>query len=562
MNSKLLVRGVGLVLAIVMLFTMLTPAFASEHCENTPVISVCGFGHVPLVNGSGTQVFAPETSAIVSAVTKVVPALTKYLVDSDADALLNSVIPVFKTLFDPIKCDENGDSIDSTVKVSRFFQESADTYDYCIRENEQDQMSLAIADEIGGDHTFIYTYDWRRSPLEIAQELNAYIQNVKSMTGHSKVSIDGQSMGTCILQAYLALYGTDDVESIVMVSGAFTGLEMVGQLFRGNLQIDADGLYNIIAEAMEGSAEKDNTLTTILKYTSLFERVIEKLAPVIQEGQYKTRMYNEIFIPYFAMFPGMWAFVPSDQFDEALQYLFANPDFDYTPSLSYIAKITAYHNLVQLNMQDRCQNYFNSDDVNYYVVSNYNRQIAPVTPCYKWNADTVIETIHTSAYATVANRGETLGDGYIQAIDDGHDHLSRDNVVDASTCWTPEATWLIKNLEHVKFTQYGNGPLYAWLLTSKEQYTVWTNEEYPQFMYYNVDLDYLAPYVKDIGDVDRDGDVDLIDTRMALRDMCDVEALDSQGFYRADYMTIDAMISQSETQGILQMYSDEVLANL
>ena len=562
MKSKFLLRGVGLLLAMVMLFTLLTPAFASEHCDNTPVISVCGFGHVPLVNGSGTQVFAPETSAIVNAVTQVVPALTKYLVDSDADALLNSVIPVFKTLFDPIKCDENGDSIDSTVKVSRFFQESADTYDYCIRENEQDQMTLAVADEIGGDHTFIYTYDWRRSPLEIAAELNDYIQNVKTATGHSKVSIDGQSMGTCILQAYLALYGTDDVESIVMVSGAFTGLEMVGQLFRGNLQIDADGLYNIIAEAMEGSAEKDNTLTTILKYSSLFERVIEKLAPVIEEGQYKTRMYNEIFIPYFAMFPGMWAFVPSDQFDEALQYLFANPNYDYVPSLSYIAKITAYHNIVQLSMQDRCQNYFNSDDVNYYVVSNYNRQIAPVTPCYKWNADTVIETIHTSAYATVANRGETLGDGYTQAIDDGHDHLSRDNVVDASTCWTPEATWLIKNLEHVKFTEYGNGPLYAWLLTSKEQYTVWTDEEYPQFMYYNVDLDYLAPYVKDIGDVDRDGDVDLIDARMALRDMCDEELLDSQGFYRADYMTIDAMISQSETQGIIQMYSDEVLANL
>ena len=562
MKSKFLLRGVGLLLAMVMLFTLLTPAFASEHCDNTPVISVCGFGHVPLVNGSGTQVFAPETSAIVSAVTQVLPALTKYLVDSDADALLNSVIPVFKTLFDPIKCDENGDSIDSTVKVSRFFQESADTYDYCIRENEQDQMTLAVADEIGGDHTFIYTYDWRRSPLEIAAELNDYIQNVKAATGHSKVSIDGQSMGTCILQAYLALYGTDDVESIVMVSGAFTGLEMVGQLFRGNLQIDADGLYNIIAEAMEGSAEKDNTLTTILKYSSLFERVIEKLAPVIEEGQYKTRMYNEIFIPYFAMFPGMWAFVPSDQFDEALQYLFANPNYDYVPSLSYIAKITAYHNIVQLSMQDRCQNYFNSDDVNYYVVSNYNRQIAPVTPCYKWNADTVIETIHTSAYATVANRGETLGDGYTQAIDDGHDHLSRDNVVDASTCWTPEATWLIKNLEHVKFTEYGNGPLYAWLLTSKEQYTVWTDEEYPQFMYYNVDLDYLAPYVKDIGDVDRDGDVDLIDARMALRDMCDEELLDSQGFYRADYMTIDAMISQSETQGIIQMYSDEVLANL
>ena len=32
-------------------------------------------------------------------------------------------------------------------------------------------LTMAIADEIGGDHTFIFTYVWRRSPMDIADEL-------------------------------------------------------------------------------------------------------------------------------------------------------------------------------------------------------------------------------------------------------------------------------------------------------------------------------------------------------------------------------------------------------
>ena len=261
MKSKLLLRVMGLVLALAIMFSLLVPAFAQTDDNDYPVISVCGFGHVPLWDEStGAQVFAPPTDKIVTAVLKVVPALTKYLVDSDANALLDTLIPEVKALFDPIKCDENGDSINPNVKVSRFFEDSADTYDYCIRENEQDQMTLAVADVIGGENTYIFTYDWRLSMIEVAQKLNAYIQNVKAQTGKDKVNIDGQSMGTCVVQAYLALYGTSDVKSVVMVSGAFTGLEYVGEMFRGHVQIDADGLYNIISEAMERLCQKEKTM--------------------------------------------------------------------------------------------------------------------------------------------------------------------------------------------------------------------------------------------------------------------------------------------------------------
>ena len=548
---------VCVILSILMMFSLLAPAFAAGDeckCGNTPIVSVVGFGHVPLVNGEGTQVFAPEADVIVNAVLPVIPSLLQFLADDDMDALLDAVIPAAQQIFDPIKCDENGDSVDPTVTVDRFFEDSCDTYDYYIKESEQDELSIECAETVGGDHTFIFTHDWRRSPLDTAKDLNEFIQNVKEKTGHSKVSINGQSMGTCVVQAYLALYGTDDIKNICMFSGAFTGLEMCKDLFTGHIYLDADGIVDIIIQAIKGSPDS-RVLGQLLKYTGLFEKVIEKMAPLMDDDQYKNRLYNEIFIPYFGMFAGVWSFVPEESFNEALNYMFFNSDFSFHPSISYIAKLTAYHELVQKTLEERCTEYYNDANTNFSIVSNYNRQIAPVTPSSTMNSDGVIETYRTSYGATVADRNTTLGENYTQVNDDGHNHVSPDTVVDASTCRFPECTWFIKNMDHVKFRQGSNATLYAWLLTSEKQVTISSNPLYTQFLYYNVDADYMSVYLDQYGDVDMDGDIDLVDARLALRHMLERDTLKKVNLQRADGITIDGVIARDEVQYIADTFA-------
>ena len=82
--------------------------------------------------------------------------------------------------------------------------------------------------------------------------------------------------------------------------------------------------------------------------------------------------------------------------------------------------------------------------------------------------------------------GETLGDGYAQQVDTGLDMVSPDNVIDASVCQAPMNTWFIKNLGHIAYDMNdGTGDFYVWLLTQTEKYDIQTNEEYPQFMFYN-----------------------------------------------------------------------------
>lgn len=550
-------RIICIMLSVLMMFSLLVPSFAagkSCNCGKTPIVSVVGFAHVPLVNGEGTQVFAPEAEAIVNTVLPCVPALVKFLADGDAGALLDAVIPAAQQLFDPIKCDENGDSADPTVKAGRYFEESCDTYDYYIKESEQDGLSLACAEKVGGDHTFIFSYDWRRSPMDVAADLNAYIQNVKARTGHSKVSINGQSMGTCIVQAYLTLYGTKDVKNICMFSGAFTGLEMCADLFTGRLAINSDGVVDIITQSIKGSADK-SVLGELLKYSGLFQQVLDKLSPLLSEGEYKDRIYNEIFVPYFAMFAGVWSFIPEEKFDEAVEYMFRNDKFTFRPSDSFIQKITDYHNAVQKTMAERCTGYYENRNIGFYIVSNYNRQIAPVTPSSTMNSDGVIETYHTSYGATVADRNTTLGENYVQKNPDGHDHLSPDITVDASTCLLPECTWFIKNMEHVKFVPDSTAQLHAWLLTSEKQYTVESNPLFTQFLYYNTDADYMSVYLDEYGDVNMDGTIDLIDARLALRHLLERGELKKVNLQRADGITIDGVITRDEVQSIADTYS-------
>lgn len=549
-KSKLKV-SVGLILSAVMLFSIFVPVFAAGEkcgCGKTPVVSVTGINSVPLVDGNGNKVFPFDASTIVSSVLPAIPALVSFLANGDVNALLDEIIPIAKAIFDPIKYDENGYSVDPGVGIDRYFPESFDKYNYELNEGSQDKFSLALAKEIRGDHVYIYTYDWRRSPMDIADELNDYIQSVKEQTGHDKVAINGQSMGSCMVQAYLAKYGTKDVKTVAMFSGAYTGLEMVGQLFTGNIKIDGKGLVDIIVQAINGSPDK-TVLGELLKYTTLFERVIDRLSPLLN-GQGLERLYTEMLIPYFGYFPGMWSFVPNDYYNEAVEFMFKNVNVG--PEL--MAKIAEYHTLVQLPMESRVKNLAADNNINYFCTSNYNRQIAPVTPSGSINSDGVIESVHTSAYGTFADRGTTLGDGYTQAVNCHDDHISPDNVVDASTCWTPEHTWIIKNMDHVVFTENGNAPFFVWLMTADKQYTVRSNPMYTQFMFFNTNADRLAPYLYEYGDVNLDGTINLVDARMAFRHMMAREELSELNLVRAD-VNVDGIVSQNEVRSIMTTYA-------
>ena len=533
---------VSILMASVMLFTLFVPSLAAVNkcnCGNAPVVQVRGIGET-LYDGEGNPVFSAEN--IVGGILPVIPQLTEFLFTQNTDVLVDGLSKAVKAIFSPVSYDNNLNR-DSVVTVKNYTSDPIETYVDFTQEDVGSEYTLAkaIHQELGDNHSYLFIYDWTGNPFDIADDLNQFIKEVKEKSGHDKVAICAESMGGCMTNTYLAMYGYEDVKTVVMANSAFNGLEMLGQLFIGNPEIDGEALGALIAQSIYGTAE----YASLIPYIPLFKD-LAKIANNLFEIA-GDRIYEEVLIPVFGHLPSFWCFIPEYHFEEAMEKMLP----DAGPELK--AFVNEYYEKVASKTTERVKEMVESEDVNYFCVSNYNKVIAPVTKTARWNSDGVIETYNTSGFATVANFGETLGDDYVQAVDNGKDMISPDNVVDVSTAQAPMQTWITKNWGHIAYNlDDGTCDFYLWLLTADEQYTVESNPQYPQFMYYNTEIPQLMPYDCGNGDVTGNGKVNVIDLIYVLIHLTGKANLSATYFARAD-VNGDGLVTKSDARIILQM---------
>ncbi|MBQ8766525.1 MAG: hypothetical protein IJZ16_06945 [Clostridia bacterium] len=537
----------SIVMSLVMMFAILVPAFAEEtkcDCGTAPVIQVRGIGET-LYDGEGNEIFSAEN--IVNGILPVVPQLAQFLATGDTEVLVEALSQAVGAIFGPVSYDNNLNR-DSVVTVEDYTSDPVETYKDMEDTDTGSESALAQAvyRELGEKHSYLFIYDWTANPFDIAADLNQFVKEVKEKSGHDKVSICAESMGGCMTNTYLALYGYNDVQNVVMANSAFNGLEMIGQLFIGNPQIDGPALGGLIAQSIYGSAE----YASLIPYIPLFQDLAN-----IANNLFETagdRIYEEVLIPVFGYLPSFWCFVPEYHFEEAIDLMLkdAGPDL--------LAFINDYYEKVASKTTERVQEMVESDDVNYFCVSNYNKFIAPVTETARWNSDGVIETYNTSGFATVADIGETLGADYVQAVNNGKDMVSPDNVVDVSTAQAPMQTWITKNWGHIAYNHNdGTCDFYVWLLTAKEQYTVESNPKYPQFMYYNTEIPLLMPYTCGSGDVTGDGVVSAVDAMLVLKATAGIYCATEEQLMNGD-MNCDDALTASDARIIFKKVAGNI----
>ncbi|MGN0556118.1 MAG: dockerin type I domain-containing protein [Candidatus Fimenecus sp.] len=542
------VLSIVLVLTLAVL-TVLPSLAAVDKPDANPILIVAGFTEYVLQNTeTGENAFPHNTDKIVNTVTAVAPSLLTLLASgrtqADYDAFCDAALPVIGDMFDDIACNPDGTVKHPEVQLEYQFPESVATYGVeTVGQADafDKQILYGAIDAVGADKVYVYGLDWRLNPLDVADELNAWIQHIKEVQGCDKVSIAGISMGGAMVSAYLAKYGTDDVSNVTMISSAFTGLSYIGELYQGNVQIDENGLYNMLNAALGA-----DTLSRIFGSTGLVKQVIALIDDLYAAEQ--DRIFTECLVPAFGYNPGMWAFVPSENYDAAKAFMFAHMDASDAQKAVLSAKLDAYH-AVQANAEQTLKN-AKAAGVNVAITSNYNFQIAPVAATAKQTSDQVIETVHTSGYATCANLGETLP----ASVKDGK-YVSVDRVIDASTCFLPDNTWFIKNMQHVGFDNSQNQcKFYAWLMTTDKQVTVNSNPDYPQFMLYNDETKVLSPLSMLRGDVNFDGKVNLVDARITLRYVHSLATLSPLAKEAAD-MDGNSKISHTDAQMMLNVYA-------
>ncbi len=520
---KKLKVALSLILAIALTSIMVLPAFAAGsqncNCGHAPVIQVRGIGET-LYDANGNEIFSTEN--IINGIMPVLPQLGEFLLDtSNVDLFVSAAETAVKTIFGPVMYDNNAarlvkdaDGNDTVISVKCDSRPVEDYMNFDDNLSEEGKLSKALYDELGDDHVYFFTYDWTGNPVEIVKALDKFIDDVKKQSGHNKVSINAESMGGAIVNLYLNTYGYGDIENLVMANSAFNGLEMMGQLFTGNVNIDAEALTYLLVQEILGNAE----YSALVPYLPVFEQIVPLVNDMMQDPATKAKIYNQIFIPVFAYMPSFWCLVPSYRFDEAKDMMFgentaalgekrANAGSKLLQIVNKVGNagkntdntvkdMVGYTYILDLGFLGQKEIVVEPKINSYANVTNYNKYIAPVTPSANWNSDGVIEVYNASGWATAADMGYTLGENYIQAeLTDVANYVSPDTVIDASTCQAPDNTWFIKNLGHIKYDENdGTADFYIWLLTATEEYTINTNAEYPQFMYYDTTIPELMTW--------------------------------------------------------------------
>ncbi len=513
-------------LALAIVLAGLALVMPVSAAKTTPLVIVDGINSTRLYTNFGTEdqkeaFFGSDTD--VGAMIEEVGAafisgcIQFGLADKNYEKFADSFIPTLNKYFEPVAYNTDG-----TPKNELGFYETKDPISAYTDEEKATLFTsfvLETAKVYGEDNTYSFSYDWTADPVETAKELNKFISHVKVQTNSKKVNVVAMSMGSVMMLSYLSQYGGRSVDNVVFASPAWQGTSIVGNLFTGNIELDIFAVENFLVKSADVSATT-HIAAYIISFIASYEGLSHEYFGDINKNIQGVLpyVYEDSLIPLMAGMPGLWSLLPAEDFENAKTFLFPegiDPNLEKT--------VDAYHK-IQVNAKNVIED-AQKQGMKFGIVCGYNRQMIPLNEEYE-QSDEVIDVKYMTGGATCALYLQAHDDWaqiYTQKIKDGHNHISWDYKVDASTAMFPEQTWLIKNMSHSDYNA-DNGTLdtIIWLLnnTSKTAYTVHTDKEnHPQFSLYNTYKRKVTPIVIDglLGDVDGSGAVNTLDAKLALK---------------------------------------------
>ena len=471
-------KVISLALTVVLLFCSAIPAFAGEACScgTNPIIYIGGLGCEDIIRDRGTaneqKLWKLDTEFAVKQCAPVVLSAAELIATGNYDAFADDVLVALNKVLGDLALDGDGNSKSNvTCEINEF-----------------------TTTEHGPDRDYYFSYDFRIDPIYIAGQLDKAIDTVLELTGHEKVSIRASSMGGVILMAYLGTYGSEKIDKMIFQCCPILGTEVAGELLSGNVTLNKDALIRYGEQALP-QVESDPlsaflyVLIEVLEAGGMWQKIINLGDDVI--AAIGDRVIKEGLYPIFGTMPGIWSFV-SDEYYAAARAAAVNDEAQ--PGVC--AQIDNYH----YNIQNKARDILTAakaDGKQIYIVCGYNMQRTPLVPEAMMNdSDGTVDTKYASVGATVAPLLEKLPDGYTQQVDDGHNHLSADGRIDASTCILPDSTWFLKDMLHCNVHE-GIREMYRWMFGDNTQKTVFDNPDYPQFLQCDEKRASLTPITAD-----------------------------------------------------------------
>ena len=432
---KTIQKLISLWLAVALLLPTAFAASASASDADLPIVCVGGESEIYAIKEDGTWYFPKQEYAdevVAAAVPELIPLFAKAVVTNDYTEWSEKALEAIAPIYDSIKPNPDGTLPAGTVN------------DWSWSPGQLDLRSAA-------HKYYMYWWDFRLSPLDVADDLHAYIQEVKQQTGSDKVVLASRCAGSSVEAAYLTKYGTEDVAKCIFICNALHGFDFADLSLSGNVTIPGGALYRYLEEydllggldarvativmsmlkAMNKNASADEIL-------ALFMKIYDKIGP-------------SFISPYLREFYGIslgYVSTVDEHFDDYLEYVFPTAELktEYAP---IIEKAKAYHETVQCHIDELLQR-IDGEGTPVYFIANYGEQQYPVGPMSEYQGDQLANVMDQSFGATAAKMTETLPESYLAAqTEKGLEaFISPDRQIDASTCMFPWQTWFIKNLRH------------------------------------------------------------------------------------------------------------------
>ncbi len=479
-------KALALLLTLLMVFSLFTVAFAAK--DITPVIVVSGMNCFPLTLAeTGEQVWPPSGDSILAVVKENLLPIGRFLLTKDWQYIADEIIEdVYDDIFEKVACDEKGESVYDIE--TRLFPESLDNYPGEFENSTISETGIArrVMEEIGSENVYYFNYDWRLSPMKHADDLNAFIENVKKEKGCDRVTLIPCSMGGTVTNAYLYKYGNESIKKVIYTMAAFQGLSSVGEMFSRGIDVDVSTIMSYMFSSKKDDLKMQIVMAlvnTAVELMPSFEKFADEF---IDESlsELNDIIYDDLMIKSMGTFAGWWALVPDEYYDNAKEAFFGGK----APE-SFIKVIDSYHYNVHRNakkiMRDAADN-----GTEIYIISSYGFVGAPYTNQAMTQTDCLIETHHQSGRAITAPYGKPFPKDYeavgTMCSDKSHNHVSTDGIIDASAGFFPESTWFIKYNNHVGMP-YGTDcqKLMIYLVTADSHVTVHSNKDFPQFVELN-----------------------------------------------------------------------------
>ena len=495
-------KACSLLLTFLLLFSVMLPAFGEEELpgatnESEPQrIEMKSAGDVPVIvlSGDGNDIFDADgnkaysfpyaLAAMITGEEGVIPddfdlkesfltvlkAYIKGAITADEDKFYDALQAEVAKLTDRIQMDENGEPRYGTDIAASFY--------------EINRRSTSVPNPDGpyetGDYHF--WYDWRRSPLEIADQLDAYIEGICAMTGKEQIGVVGRCLGSNFVLAYLTKYGYKNrICGLGLDCGMMHGQDAISESFSGKFASDGDAIQRYLSDM---DVTLDGWIVDLINFmeaSGMFDNMNASVkAPIY--ARVAKGVTSALSLSTLATIPGYWSCVSNRDYNNALLYVFGKPGSEKRQKYAgLIEKIEAYHNQVQLGMDDLIRR-FAADGGKIAVVSKYGFQLMPMCVSRNAVADSYVSVGNSSMGATTSAIYNTLEDDYIRGrIASGLDkYISPDKQIDASTCMFPDCTWFFRGIEHNRWTPFEDRLFYT-VLTADRQYTV-DDFPYSQFI--------------------------------------------------------------------------------